>query len=332
MADLICLATGVLLVLLVWFDFGSTALTASESGPLSRRVAFATWRLALTLNKLVKSHRFLGAVGPLIIMVLINMWVFAAWLGWSLIYLGGEPSVLNSITKVPADTSSVSYFVGFTLTTLGTGDYVPADGFWQMMTVVTAFNGLALITLSITYAIPVVQAAAVKRTVAREISVMGETVDEIAAHWARHREYQGVETYLATLTPQILDIAQKHLAYPILHYYHSPELQTALPLKLAALDEAIRAIPAEAYVQNPSLRIAEHNCSKAIEVFLSTLNKAFIHPTDEEPPQLLAPDLTKGTARVVGTQRATESLAKRRKLLRALVLQDGWTWDQIAKG
>ncbi|GAA3970279.1 potassium channel family protein [Allohahella marinimesophila] len=323
---------GAFLVLLVWFDFVATALTASQSGPVSRRVAYGVWRVFLFINKPFKSHALLACVGPLIIIVLINMWVSVVWLGWSLIYLGAEAPVLNGTTLLPADISSTIYFVGFTLTTLGTGDYVPADGFWQAMTVITAFNGIALITLSITYAIPVVQAAAAKRTVARQIAVMGESAEALAAQWAEAGHYQGVDTYFSDLTPQILDISQKHLAYPILHFFHSPEPDTALPLKLAALDEAILALPAEAYEVNPALRVAEHMCSNAISTFLNTLNKAFIHPADEEPPQILPQRLRKGTAKKVGSEREPEALSRRRKLLKALILQDGWTWNQIAKG
>ena len=330
--DLAFITVGAFLVLVVWFDFIATALTASESGPLSRRISYGIWRIARMINKGIDSHSFLATVGPLIIIVMINIWVFAVWAGWSLIYIGGGDAVLNSTTKVPADISSIIYFVGFTLTTLGTGDYVPADGFWQFLTVLTAFNGLALITLSITYAIPVVQAAAVKRTVARHISVMGETAGEMASHWARDGHFQGLDSYFNALTPMILDVAQKHLAYPILHYYHSPEASTALPLKLAALDEAIRALPPEAYEKNASLWVAENNCSNAIATFLATLNKAFIHPADEEPPQLLPPSLIRGTLKDIHANEESDDLVKRRKLLKALIIQDGWNWSQIEKG
>ena len=87
--------------------------------------------------------------------------------------MGTEGAVVCSTTKHPAEWPETIYFVGYTLTTLGTGDFVPSGTWWDLLSVLATFSGLALVTLSITYAIPVIQAVAQKRTLACKFALWG---------------------------------------------------------------------------------------------------------------------------------------------------------------
>lgn len=316
---------GIVVVVGVWVDFMATALTASTTGFFSRRLCAGMHFLFETGARAFGSARWRAASGPSITLSLIISWFGMSWLGWSLIYLGSEGSVINSGTKIPAQASEVIYFVGFTLTTLGTGDFIPSDKWWELLSVIAAFNGLALVTLSITYAIPVIQAVAQKRTLASNFALWGGDVKTFLRRIDRDPSYKALTDYLKTASAGILGVAQQHLTYPILHYYHSSVSETSLPVQLAVLDEAIGNLPDEAFEKQPELFLLVPNCTRAITEFLVTLSGVFINPSDQEPPVFDSKNEHSLAADLV-TRNSAIPLDRRRKLLKELIEEDGWKW------
>lgn len=59
----------------------------------------------------------------------------------------------STATGNPAGTVERLYFTGYTVFTLGNGDFRPGAGTWQLATVAATGTGLVLITLAITYAV-----------------------------------------------------------------------------------------------------------------------------------------------------------------------------------
>jgi hypothetical protein len=55
------------------------------------------------------------------------------------------------------------FYTGYTLSTLGLGDMEPEGNFWDILTAILSFTGLILISIAITYLIPVVSAEIAKR-------------------------------------------------------------------------------------------------------------------------------------------------------------------------
>lgn len=315
--------TGILVVVGVWLDFMATALTASTSGFFSRRLCAGIHLVFESGARVFRSRQWLAASGPCMTLSLIVAWFAMSWLGWSFIYMGTEGAVINSATKLPAELSETIYFVGFTLTTLGTGDFVPSNKWWDLLSVIAAFNGLALVTLSITYAIPVIQAVAQKRTLACKFSLWGDGVEDFLSRIDSDPSYGTLKDYLKTASPELLAVAQQHLTYPILHYYHSSATETSLPIQLAVLDEAIGKLPDEAFEKQPELYLLVPNCTRAITEFLVTLSGVFISPSDNEPSVCYSKNEHSLAAELV-KQNSTVPLDRRRKLLEALIEEDGW--------
>lgn len=319
---------GIFVVVGVWIDFIATALTASTTGFFTRRLCNWIHRLFETGFKLLRSPRWRAASGPCMALSLIVVWFGMSWLGWSLIYGGTEGAIVSSGTKLPAKLADTVYFVGFTLTTLGTGDFVPSDKMWDLVSVITAFHGLALITLSITYVIPVIQAVAQKRTLSSQFSLWGGGVETFLSRLKADPSYNSLTEYLKDASPEILSVAQQHLTYPILHYFHSSAAETSLPLQLAVLDEAMRDLPDEAFDKQPALNLLVPNCTRAITEFLITLTGVFISPCEDEPPATAGGEGGSVARRLV-EQNSAMPLSRRRKLLKALIEADGWSWKRV---
>lgn len=320
---------GIILVSGVWLDFIATAMTASCTGVFSRRFSYGLYLIFKKGTKIFRSQRWHVAAGPFITLALIIFWFSLTWLGWSLIYLGSEESIINSNTRLPAQIYETVYFVGFALTTMGTGDFIPSGTLWQLVSVLTALNGLVLITLSITYAIPVFQAIADKRALSSQFAIWGDSVKSILTYIENDLNYKTFADHLKSAPAQILLTSQNHLAYPVLHYFHSPTTRASLALQIAVLDEVLRYLPDEAFKKQPKLYVLVPNTVKAITEFLATLSSVYIEAAQEEPPIGESAN-SENIAYRLTEQYSTIPISTRRRLLKALVEENGWSWKQLA--
>jgi hypothetical protein len=322
---------GVLCVLAVAYDGARTTLSASASGPLTRRLSAALWRVLLFVHRISPRHGMLERAGTWITLVLILSWVVLAWLGWSLIFCASPDSVLNSTTKLPASLIERIYFAGFTLTTLGVGDMVPGNMLSRGLTIVASANGLLLFTMSITYAIPIISAATEKRQLALTINTLGESPFDICRTTVGNGDFAALASQLEQIGSAIADAGQKHLAYPILHYFHSADTMTALPLALARLDQTLIIIDSAHPTLPHDTRARIAITRRTIAHFLSTLESAFIRPSPQTPYIPALGDFNAFDFFAVPAQVVRQQLTDtdHQKLLHAYVRDDGWRWEAI---
>ncbi len=327
---------GVLLIAVAMVDAIWTTLTTAGAGPITTRLSSGLWRAVFITHGegSRRRHRLLMILGTVTLLIILAVWISLLWTGWTLLFSADANSVVHVQTGEPADLSSRIYFTGYTIFTLGVGNFVPQGGVWEVLTAVASINGLFLITLSITYLVPVLSAAAEKRQLAAVASNLGRTPADIVYRAWDGSGFDGLATYLAQLVPLIEMHAQHHAAYPILHYFHSPSLRTAISPSLASLDEALLLLTAgvDPKVRLPAAVIAP--VQDAVSGLLSTLEEQYIRASGETPP---APDLTAVEAAgipVTGAEqfrRAVEERESHRRLLHAFVENDGWTWDDVWK-
>ena len=109
------------------------------------------------------------------------------------------------------------YFTGFTVFTLGVGDMVPGQGWWQVATVAATGTGLALVTTSITFLVPVASATAQRRHLASTVAALGGSPHDIVREGWNGSDFSGLVQQLVNLPPTIQMSRQQHLAYPVLH-------------------------------------------------------------------------------------------------------------------
>ncbi|HEX6900269.1 MAG TPA: potassium channel family protein [Thermoanaerobaculia bacterium] len=319
---------GVVLILGVVFDVLWTTLRMAGAGPLTSWVTNLLWHLAL---RVTPSHRALSSAGFLIVLLTVFLWIGLVWLGWILV-LGIDPgSVVNSQSGQPADFWARTYFAGFTLITLGNGDFVPNGAVWQVLTPVAAANGFFLVTLVITYLLPLMSAALQRRQLAVHINTLGKTPQEFLLRAWDGQSFGRLTEHLLGLTFPIMGLGEGHLAYPVLHCFHSSERETAMAPNIAVLDEVLTLLESVALEQRPN-RVAIYPLRGAIDRLLSTLADAHLEPERNPPP---LPDLK--TLRAAGIPTiddetfrfSLEVATDRRRLLFGLVEKEGWHWDDV---
>lgn len=327
MAVLYYLAGGAIVLLatvdLIW----TTLWVDGGTGPLSKPLARGTWWLTKSLSRGNK-HIF-SLVGPLILVLTITSWAVLLWVGLTLFFAGNPESIVQTTFEGPITWYERFYFTGFTLFTLGVGDYSPQPGFWQ---IVTAFNsglGIMLLTLGASYVISVVGAVVNKRAFARTVTGLGLTSsDLVKLAWDGNDLYQ-LDLILMDLSSKITELCQQHQAYPLLHFYHSKKMTESSALAVAILDETLSVIEwgvGDATLYNTVL---VKDARSSIESYLGTLTAAFIEEANTEPER---PDLNdikaKGIPFVsqdVFKDRLDQAAPRRRKLLGA-VQADCHSW------
>lgn len=329
-------AAGAIVLVVVTFDLVWTTISASGgAGPVTSRWTHRLWGLARRLRGTTRAHRNLRWAGIGIVVLSILTWFLLLWVAWSLIFLGHERAVVTAASGLPADLVDRIYFAGYTLTTLGNGALMPGDGVWQVLTVVASFNGISVLTLGVTYLVPVISAVTGRRRMALHVSGLGTSPVDIVLAARDGGDWEALERHLAALTPEFGRLGQQHLAYPVLHYFHDLERDAAIAVAVAVLDETLtlleHGVAPECRPDSVTVRAAR----SSVSAFLGALTAALIRPAEEEPP---APRLDRLRREGVPTvqdaelEAALEDLADRRRVLAGFVREDGWTWDAVASG
>lgn len=227
--------------LTAWDAVATTLSTTTAAGPVTGRLTRWGWRAAHRLARRPTSP-LLAAAGPVLLVATLGTWLLLVWVGWTLIFSADTTAVASSITGETADWSGRAYFAGFVVFTLGVGDYVPASAPWQLATVVATSSGLALTTAAITYLLPVVSAATQRSAQAANIAGLGSTAHDIVLGAHHDGSVRFLEPVLLQLTEGLLLTAERHLSYPILHYFHPRSPEVELRVQLAALDDALTLV------------------------------------------------------------------------------------------
>ncbi|NNF58802.1 MAG: two pore domain potassium channel family protein [Rhodothermaceae bacterium] len=310
---------GSLVLLTVVVDIVWSTLSAAGGGPLSRRLGRLVW---------VASGRFAGA-GPLVLVATAVLWIGLLWAGWTLIFLAAPEAAVAASSGEPADFWSRVYYAGYTVITLGLGDYVPSTPLWQQLAVLSAAAGLVFITLGVTYYTAVLSAAVQMQQLAAMVRALGDSPGAIVAGAWDGDGFNGMASVLTTLASHFALHARRHLAYPVLHYFRESDPQDAFAVQAARLGEALylldHAVAAEHRPPSGPLRLA---CG-SLQDFLRTLHGSFVEPAEEAPP---TPDLA--PLHAAGVPLASEvrldAVRDERRLLLALVRDSRYRWADVS--
>ena len=324
------LLLGLLLIGVTLLDALWTTIAPRGAGPVTKRLARGLWSLGLSVHRRRSAHGLLTLIGPSLLVVATLAWVAGLWAGWLLVFSAEPGTVVTSLSKEPASLVERVYYVGFVLFTLGTGDYVPEGGVWQVLSVLASLSGLSVITLAITYLLSVISAVAAKRQLAGSIHSLGGTPTDVVRQAWDGGGFSGLEQQLSAIASALEIHTQRHFAYPVLHYFHSADRRTALGPAVAVLDDALLLL-AEGVAPDvrPTPAVVAPTRS-TVASFLSTLNESFIEEANESPPSPPLRLLKEAGVPVVGEgafAEAVDQAAQRRRLLRGFVRDSGWTWD-----
>ena len=322
---------GVVLLLILVFDVLWTVVASGAgAGPLTGRISAGLWRLALRAGRGADGprHRFLAFSGVAVVVVLLVMWILVAWSAWWLIFSASRGAVRVVDGGRPASLVQRLWFAGDGIFTSSTNDLTTGAGGWRATRLAVTATGLIFITLAITYLIPVASAAAERRQLAAYITSLGRTPEAIVtAAWAGNG-FGSLSQHLVALTPMVELSAQRHLTYPVLHYFHSPSERTALAVSYVVLDEAITLLRWGVDSEARPDPAAVAPLGEAVGLFLETIRSTFVADLGEPlpPPDLDA--LREAGIPVVADDEFAAALERqegRRCLLTGLLRDDGWS-------
>ena len=324
--------TGVILLLVTAADLINTSLSGRGAGFISKRLSKSIWNVLLKLTKKTGRRKILELGGAVILVSILVNWLLLIWISASLLFISCPDSLMNVETNSPTTVINKIFYTGYTLSTLGLGDMEPAGNFWDVLTAILSFTGLILISIAITYLIPVVSAEIMKRKISVYINTLGGSVEEILLNYWNGKDFKELEQPFISLIDSIILHAQNHKAYSVLHFFHSSDRKEAFVLNLTNLDEVLTVmlhnIPAE---QRPSFNVLIR-LRKAITSYLITLPATFIVPGKETPPVLILTALENKGIKIISGETVDLEYTKlkiRRRLLLSLIKDDGWEWTDL---
>jgi hypothetical protein len=241
--------TGIVILAVTIYDVLWTTLRLTSGGPITSWVTNGLWKLAV---RLIRSHKALATFGFFIVLFTVALWVLLVWIGWLLILLSDPRAVLATATGQPAGFWDRAYFAGSAIITMSVNEYRPGSTGWRLVTMVAAANGFSLLSLIITYLLPIVGAELERRRLAIYITALGRTPHEILLRAWNGSSFGKLEDHLVALTQPMMQVGQGHLAYPVLHCIHSRTRETALAPSVAVLDEAITLFAGVCPEQSPN--------------------------------------------------------------------------------
>ncbi len=300
----------------------TTLSPGTREGLVTRTFGRFVWNRAVRLAGRDGGSRLLVVVGPVLLAVAVLGWMGGLLLGWFLVFLAGDPSIVVAATGAPVDAWDVLYYAGYTIFTLGNGGYAPVGAGWQVATILATGNGLLMATLAITYMVPVVTAVTQRRQVAAMASGLGTTVPGVL-RTATAGEPWVFEKLLLDLSSQVVLTAERHLAYPLIHFFFSADRSTAFAPTVAAVDEAVGILLADTRGPWRANPVALTSFRRSVERLLDAVDSPDL--VAEAPPR---PPLPADVQAVVGLPEAVARDEHRRRLA-SYVEDSGWGWGEV---
>lgn len=329
------LCLGVVLFGLTILDIIKTTLSSNGGGLLTNQVAKGVWKAFFLVSGKRGRSGLLRYAGPATLVSILFTWIMVLWISLLLVLLYEEGSILNSKTLEGASVLEKLYYAGFTLSTLGVGDFIASSNAWQIITCIAAFSGLVFITTSITYFVPVLSAVSLQSKLSLYISGMGRTPQQILANGWNGKDFSNFFGNTSDLCQLLMHHTLNHHSYPVIHYFHNNEPKRAIAPAIALLHETYQllanAVPEEA-VGNPLML---NMLKTSLDAYLETVKGSFLkNPSPKESAPI--PDLhlleEKGiplTDKEKVQHAFRVDLQQRRVLMTAILEMDGWSWKEV---
>ncbi|HWB71555.1 MAG TPA: hypothetical protein VG452_04990 [Egibacteraceae bacterium] len=318
-----------LIVMAVLDALGTTVRVSTPGGVIVRWLGQGLWMLVTAIDQRLPRPVLRYVAGPLITLAVTSSWIGLVVVGWFLVFSSSPTGLLTVPAQDPAGAWARLAYAMHAVFTLGGSSLEPATPLWDVLTGMAAGSGLFLVTLAITYLMPLASAASERRRVARVLTALGRRPCHLIASAWDGVGFSALENHLMTLTPQLAQLAEHHLTYPVLHYFHTSDPEAAIAPAVARLDDALLLLHdvVEPAVRPPA--IVTGPAREAITAFLATIPERFTTGDDEVPPP---PDLDELRAAGVPCRSpevlraAADEQSQRRRRLGGLVRHSGWDW------
>lgn len=323
------LIIGILLLIAGFADIIYTAFSSRGAGFITKVVSRSIWNVMVTFRNSTKNDKLLLFAGPVIMCITLIQWVGLLWLGNVFLVVSSESSVVNSQTKTPATLLEKVYYIGYTLSSLGNGDFMGGSSFWKIYAAIISFTGFVVLTVIITYLVQVLSTVSSKRKLSSYIAALGDDPENILVNAWNGKDFSRLNVHLQQLSSQVFSIDENHLSYPVLHYYYSTQASKSLSVTITVLDETLTllygSVPKPYWPDPLLMQVAR----RSVTAFLNTLKEDFIKPANELPPPASINKLAENNIPLYDSDQINEHysmMQDRRKLLLGFLKDEGRKW------
>lgn len=322
MAETFYCIAGITILVWVIFDFFFTTLAQSGAAWITK-LTLKTAHYVLKGAVAVTGRKAYNLSGLIINLLVIRVWIALVWLGLFFVY-SSDPGSITHSSGEPADFYDRLYFTGYTLSTLGIGDYTPSTIAFKVLTACFSFFGFIFFTTAMTYLISVTSAVIHKRSLATTIYFAGKNPGSLVEGWNRMDRSQFIQQI--TVLQNMLDKQSINLhAFPALHYYGTSERANSLGLNLVILDEALNVI---LYTEKGG------NMKNEVELLRKSVSSYLLHLKQNFPhlfsSQTNLPDAIPHFDSLNYGQSSSEpDLVTRRKILTGLLNSESFNWIDV---
>lgn len=157
---------GIMLLFAVSADFIASTVGANGQGRASAWVGERVYSLLNMISTRINRPRRL--TGPLVVLAIGLFWVLSAWMAWTLIFFGTE-SLVTTQAEEPGDFPAVFAYVGSVLSTAGNSSLEPAGFLGKLLNDLIAIQGMAVLTMTVSYLLNLSQTVMKSRAFCAEI-------------------------------------------------------------------------------------------------------------------------------------------------------------------
>lgn len=325
------LLLGILLFVLTVLDLIKTTFSSNGGGRITNAVSRGVWKLIFVASGKKGKSELLNYAGPTVLIAILLVWIIGLWCALFLMLLADKDSIVNSSTLTIASPLEKLYYAGFTLSTLGVGDYIATTNAWRIVTSLAAFSGLAFITASITYFVPVLSAVGLQSKLSLYISGMGKTPQQILLNGWNGKDFSSFFDTTSDLCQMLMQNTMNHHSYPVIHYFHNNQVKLAITPALVLLDETYHLLRCVSVKDELKMEMLQ----TTLNTYLEAMQESFLkNPTAHSDAPM--PDLEQLYDRHIPLnsreqveQVFEQELHEHRQLLTSLLEKDGWTWKEV---
>lgn len=228
MSDPFLFILGALLVLVVFYDFLRTTISLSGMGLISRGVTSCLWsvgsQLAVTLERRTNLS-IRGLLGPFILIAIAGTWVLLHLAGYVLMYRSGL-SLIQSQSGDPASLVQTVAFAGSALSTLGASTVKVTGGWWDILSMAAAVNGMIVLTLSVSFVLNILQTTNNARIFATRFHILKQA---------------GAQGPIMQMAPELIGVAVKLAASPLPGVFVPQDQMMDFPKAVLGLCDMVQA-------------------------------------------------------------------------------------------
>ncbi|MFD2512465.1 potassium channel family protein [Pontibacter locisalis] len=327
------LILGILLFVLTVMDLIKTTFSSNGGGKITGAVSKGVWKLFFVASGKNGRPKLLSYAGPAVLISILLVWIIGLWSGLFLMLLSDKDSIVNSSTLTATSPLEKLYYAGFTLSTLGVGDYKATTDAWRIVTSLVAFSGLAFITASITYFVPVLSAVGLQSKLSLYISSMGKTPQQLLLNSWNGKDFSSFYDNVSDLCQMLMQHTMNHHSYPVIHYFHNSKVKLAIAPAIVLLDESYHLLELTGAKDKLKIEMLQ----TTLKTYKETMKESFLKNAKAHGAAP-TPDLTqlyKAGIPVKEPEQVKQvfeqELQEHRQLLTALLEKDGWTWKEVYK-